>query len=87
MADTDAPDHETRVRDAFDSLQRKVGDRLDDEGRLSLEGLRAAAASRDAAKLREGLTGVRQTHGWLYRELAEHPSVANLLNELALWGF
>lgn len=87
MADTNAPDHEARVRDAFDSLHSKVGDRLDEESRRSLESLRTAAASRDSAGLQQGLASVQERHGWLYRELAEHPAIANLLNELALAGF
>jgi hypothetical protein len=37
--------------------------------------------------MRESLSAVRDRHGWLYRELAEHPELSNLLNELALWGF
>ncbi|MDQ2870002.1 MAG: hypothetical protein M3S32_04615 [Acidobacteriota bacterium] len=87
MADSTSDDHEKRVRDAFDSLHKNVGDRMDDDARRSVEGLRTAAASRDREQLRSGITDVQQRHGWLYRELAEHPDVSNLLNELALWGF
>jgi hypothetical protein len=84
---TEHEDHGARVESAFDELHRKVGDRLDTDSRRTLEDLRSAASARDAAKLREGLTSVQERHGWLYRELAEHPAVSNLLNELALWGF
>ncbi len=87
MTDPDGQDHEKRVRDAFDSLDRQVGARLDESSRRSVDGLRSAAATRNAEGLRSGLTGVREQHGWLYRELAEHPDMSNLLNELALWGF
>ena len=87
MVDTNSEDHEKRVREAFDSLDRDVGARLDEKARRSVEGLRSAASSRNAEGLRSGLTDVREQHGWLYRELAEHPDVSNLLNELALWGF
>ena len=80
-------DHETRVRDAFDSLHRNLGERLDDTTRTSLDGLRNAARRRDTESLRRELSTVREKHGWLYRELAEHPELSNMLNELALWGF
>jgi hypothetical protein len=80
-------DHGARVESAFEALHRKVGDRLDDDSRRSLEDLRTAASAQDTEKLRDGLSSVQERHGWLYRELAEHPEVSNLLNELALWGF
>jgi hypothetical protein len=80
-------DHSARVQEAFDSFHQKLGDRLDSGARESVERLREAAASRDAEKLREHLGEVREQHGWLYRELAEHPAIATLLDELALWGF
>jgi hypothetical protein len=87
MSETGGKDHEARVREAFDALHRNVVERLDDQTRSSLDGLRSAAENRDATKLRAGLTSVQEQHGWLYRELAAHPDVATLLNELALWGF
>ncbi len=87
MTEPEGPDLSERVREAFDSFHEKVGDRLDDRARESVERLRAAAASRDAEKVREHMGEVQESHGWLYRELAEHPAIANLLDELALWGF
>lgn len=83
----ETPEHGARVASAFDALHQKVGDRLDEGSRRSLDELRSAASSGDTEKLREGLSAVQERHGWLYRELAEHPDVATLLNELALWGF
>jgi Tfp pilus assembly protein PilO len=80
-------DHESRVQEAFDAFHEKVGERLDDKARDSVEKLRAAAAEKDTEKLREQLGEVKERHGWLYRELAEHPEIATLLDELALWGF
>ena len=80
-------DHSDRVREAFDSFHEKVGARLDDGARESVEKLREAAANRDAEMMREHMGAVQEQHGWLYRELAEHPAIANLLDELALWGF
>ena len=89
MTDTVPPsdEHSARVQEAFDSFHQKVGDRLDVGARESVERLREAAASRDAEKMREQMGEVRDQHGWLYRELAEHPAIATLLDELALWGF
>ena len=81
------PGHESRVTGAFASLQKKVADRLDPESRGSVERLRDAAAKRDAERLRDHLGEVREKHGWLYQELAAHPEISTLLNELALWGF
>jgi len=80
-------DHAARVQEAFDAFHEKVGDRLDGNARDSVERLRVAAAEKDAEKLREHLGEVKEQHGWLYRELAEHPAIATLLDELALWGF
>jgi mevalonate kinase len=80
-------DHSARVREAFDSFHQKVGDRLDNGARESVERLREAAAKQDAEKVREHMNEVQQRHSWLYRELAEHPAIATLLDELALWGF
>ena len=80
-------DHESRVHEAFDAFHEKVGARLDGEARDTVEKLRAAAAEKDAERVREHMGEVKEKHGWLYRELAEHPAIANLLDELALWGF
>jgi hypothetical protein len=49
--------------------------------------LRDAASRKDREGLREHLTEAKERHGWLYRELAAHPELATLLDELALWGF
>jgi uncharacterized protein YeaO (DUF488 family) len=78
--------HSERVQGAFDSFSRQVAEKLDDESRESVERLRRAASERDAQQLRRGLTDLRDRHGWLYRELAEHPEIATLLDELALLG-
>jgi hypothetical protein len=88
MADEPRDDHEAKVRDSFDSLYERdlVRGRIDDAGRDAVEKLRAAAAARDGEALRRGLKDLRDQHGWLYRELAEHPRLANLLDELALLG-
>jgi Tfp pilus assembly protein PilO len=87
MDETKATDaHETRVRQAFDSLDRKLSDRLDANAKESVEKLRAAAAAKDADRLRTQLNDLSRQHGWLYRELASHPEIANLLDELALLG-
>jgi hypothetical protein len=80
-------DHSARVQEAFDSLHQKLGDRLDGGARESVEKLREAAARKDADKVREHMGEVQERHGWLYRELAEHPGIATMLDELALWGF
>ena len=79
-------DHAKRVHESFDSLHEKLGPKLDAGARASVEKLRAAAVKKDGAAVREHLTDVRQSHGWLYRELVAHPRVAALLDELALLG-
>ena len=86
MPDERDDEHASRVRESFDSLKEKVGGRLDADQREALDRLRAAAQSRDGDALRKGLKELRDRHGWVYRELAEHPRVANLLDELALLG-
>jgi len=87
QGDRPADEHADRVHRTFDSFTEGVGDRLDDAARSSVERLREAAAARDAERLRQHLENVRERHGWLYRELAAHPDIATLLDELALWGF
>jgi hypothetical protein len=80
--------HQKNVRESFESLyeREQVRGRIDDSGRDALEKLRTAAAARDGAALRTGLKDLRDQHGWLYRELAAHPRLANLLDDLALLG-
>jgi hypothetical protein len=78
--------HETRVSESFDALHAQVGGRLDDAGRDAIGRIRSAAAARDTAALRTHLDELRERHGWLYKELAEHPRIAQLLDELALFG-
>jgi len=79
-------EHASRVRADFDELHEKLGERLDDPGRQAIDRVRKAAAARDGAELRRGLVTLRDEHGWLYKELATHPRLANLLDELALLG-
>lgn len=91
MSDEDRPRrdeaHETRVQDAFDSFVDRHGERLDEDGHGLLERMREAASRKDQQRLREHLTEAKERHGWLYRELAAHPKLATVLDELALWGF
>jgi hypothetical protein len=86
MADANDRDHDRRVSESFDALHEKVGGRLDDAGRDAIRKIREAAAAKDTAALQSHLTDLRERHGWLYNELAEHPRVAQLLDELALFG-
>ena len=88
MAEKPRDEHETGVQESFDSLYEmdQVRGRIDEAGRDALEKLRAAAAALDAEALRKGLKDLRDQHGWLYRELAAHPRLANLLDDLALLG-
>lgn len=79
-------EHAARVRESFDSLHAQVGPRLDRAGRDAIEKIRSAAETKDAAALRAHLADLQERHGWLYKELAAHPRVANLLDELALLG-
>jgi hypothetical protein len=79
--------HRARVDEAFDAFLEGRRDRLDAPGHGLLDRMRGAAADRDAERLREHLSEAKERHGWLYRELAAHPELANLLDELALWGF
>ena len=88
MAEKPPPDdHAARVRESFDAFHATVGDRLDDASRDAIDRVRSAAASRDGAALRSHVEELKQRHGWLYSELAAHPQLATLLDELALLGF
>ena len=86
MTETDSDPHRSRVSESFDALQAKVGGRLDDASREAIQRIQDAAAARDTAALKTHLDDLRERHGWLYKELAEHPRVAQLLDELALFG-
>jgi hypothetical protein len=78
--------HETRVREAFEAFHRQIGDSLDERAKETVAEVRAAASAGDGDRLRKHLNNLSQHHSWLYRELASHPAVANLLDELALLG-
>jgi DNA-binding transcriptional regulator GbsR (MarR family) len=79
-------DHAEKVGRAFESFSQQHSDKLDREARESIEKLRRAASEKDADTMRRHLTDVRERHSWLYRELAQHPEIATLLDELALLG-
>ncbi|HEY7864306.1 MAG TPA: hypothetical protein VIE39_11625 [Thermoanaerobaculia bacterium] len=79
-------EHEGRVRDSFGDFHRTLGDRIDDEARKWLDRLRDSIAGKDTDSGRKHLTEIRKRHSWLYEELAAHPRIANLLDELALLG-
>ena len=76
-----------RIHEAFDAVRRDLDDRLGAEERASVERLRDPAAEGDTARAREELAAVKERHGWLYEELVKHPSLATVVDELALWGF
>ena len=82
-----ADERDGKVHEAFDAVRRDLDGRLDAEEREAVERLRAAAAEGDAARAREELATVKERHGWLYEELVKHPSLAAVIDELALWGF
>jgi hypothetical protein len=87
MTERERPDeHTARVRETFESLKDQLGGKLDRQASEAIEKLRTAAAEKDGAALRKQLTEVRESHGWLYRELVAHPRLATLLDELALLG-
>lgn len=81
----DEPDG--KVHEAFDAVRRDLDARLGDEERAAVDRLHAAAADGDSARAREELASVKERHGWLYEELVKHPSLAAVIDELALWGF
>ena len=76
-----------KVDGAFDEVRRDLEGRLGEEERAAVERLRDAAVGGDAGRAREELATVRERHGWLYEELVKHPSLAAIIDELALWGF
>ena len=79
-------DHQSRVHAAFDDLESTLGDKITADARRPLEQLRGAALEKDAEGIRGHMENVKERHGWLYEELAKHPGVAALVNELALMG-
>ena len=87
MPEKPPDDHAERVHASFDALHEKVAPRLDAESRTAIEKVRVAAAEGDREAMRSHMEALRERHGWLYKELASHPQVATLLDELALWGF
>jgi hypothetical protein len=87
MAEKPPEDHAGRVHASFDALHQQVEGRLDPASRTAIENVRNAAAQGDRDSMRAHMENLREQHGWLYKELAAHPQVATLLDELALWGF
>ena len=87
MADDQEDVKDARVQEAFDAVRRDLDGRLDVEEQAAVERLRDAAAGGDAVRAREEMATVKERHGWLYEELVKHPSLATLIDELALWGF
>ena len=91
MAEKDPPpgdDHEKRVEKvekAFDSFHETLGEKAD-VAREALARLKDAATSGDAASVRNELHAVKEEHGWLFEEMAKHPDLAALVNELARLG-
>ena len=86
MAERPDDEHAERVSRSFDALHEKVGAKLGTDAREAMDKLQQAAADKNGDALRTGLKDLRDRHGWLYRELAAHPQVATLLDELALIG-
>lgn len=76
-----------KVHEAFDAVGRDLDGRLGLEEQAAVARLREAAADGDAARAREEMASVKERHGWLYEELVKHPSLAAVIDELALWGF
>ena len=72
---------ESKIHEAFDAVRRDLDERA------AVERLREAAAGGDSARARAELASVKERHGWLYEELVRHPSLAAVIDELALWGF
>jgi len=87
MADDQEDVKDARVQEAFDAVRRDLDGRLDVEEQAAVERLRDAAAGGDVARAREEMASVRERHGWLHEELVKHPSLATVIDELALWGF
>lgn len=79
-------EHASKIHADFDELHERLGERMDEPGRAAMDRVREAAAAGNGAALRKGLVALRDEHGWLYKELATHPRLANLLDELALLG-
>jgi len=87
MAEKPSDHPADRVHASFDALHQQVEGRLDAASRTAIEKVRVAAAEGDRESMRAHMENLRERHGWLYKELAAHPQVATLLDELALWGF
>ncbi len=87
MADDQEDVKDARVQEAFDAVRRDLDGRLDVEEQAAVERLRDAAAGGDVARAREEMASVKERHGWLHEELVKHPSLATVIDELALWGF
>ena len=67
--------------------RRGRGGRRAGAGGAAGERRREAAAGGDAARAREEMASVKERHGRLHEELVKHPSLATIIDELALWGF
>lgn len=75
------------VGKTFDDFVRGLPGELPGTARTNLHALRDAIEAGKPEDARRHLASVRESHGWLYEELARHPALSTLFNELALWGF
>lgn len=80
-------EHRDRVGKSFDDFVQSLPQELPGAARQDLHELRDAIAAGRPEDARRQLASVRERHGWLYEELARHPALSTLFNELALWGF
>jgi hypothetical protein len=82
-----AAEHERRVHEAFDALNADLGDRAEGGAKEEIERVREAALRKNASEVRERLDMMERANSWLHSEMLQHPKIASLIDELALWGF
>lgn len=76
-----------RVRSAFESWHRSLGDRVSKEDEERMLGIRQAVESGDREAAQKHLARTREESGWLYEELMKHPEVSAIMRELSIMGF
>ena len=82
----DNADNSDAIHEAFDDLHEKLGNRATSDSRIRVEALREAVLAQDAASVKAHLEELKKSHGWLWAELTAHPSIAALIDKLALMG-
>jgi hypothetical protein len=86
-AEREMTERERRIREAFDSLKKDQGGKLNKVDEEHLHGIREAVIAGDHERAKEHLSIAKRESSWLYEELMKHPGISAIMRELSIMGF